>query len=102
MMRLDVKRELIENCCSMFSRLSYYDKCLPRSFKRLATRTIRSDFKRGLKQVNKKIKVYIELPKIKKVEEGMVKEERPTKKTASGEMIIVDERAVRRTKDNIT
>jgi len=99
-MRLDVKKELIEKCCSMFSRLSYYDKCLPRSFKRIAIRSIRCDFKRGLKQVNKKIKVYIELPKIKKVEEGMIKEERPTKKPVSGEMVMVDERAVRKVKSD--
>jgi len=80
----------------MYSRLSYFEKCLPSSFKRIAIRTIRKDFKRGLKQINKKIEVYIELPKVEKVGEGMVKVEDKEKKAVSRDLIEVDPLAVQR------
>ena len=52
-----------------------YGDGVPKSFYRKAVNTIRRDFNKGIKEINKKAKAYIELPKIKPEGNGMYSQE---------------------------
>lgn len=89
MIRLELKEQLITECCSAYYLLSRYEKCLPKRFVWKASKSIRKDFKKGLKVINKKAEVYIELPKIESVGNGMYKETMETEKVNDTKEIVV-------------
>lgn len=62
MIRLQYKSTLIEDCTQLFCVLAKSQGCTPKRFRDIATRTILKDFKKGLKQINKKIPVFVEVP----------------------------------------
>lgn len=62
MIRLQFKATLIEDCTQLFCVLAKSQGCTPKRFRDIATRTILKDFKKGLKQINKKIPVFVEVP----------------------------------------
>ena len=75
MIRLDLKSDLIDSCCGVFQVLAEYKKVAPRGFLRTAKRSIKQDFRKGLKIINKKCKVFIELPKMKEVSDNSYSKE---------------------------
>lgn len=87
MERLKQKAKLISDTIRVFSGISKYEKVLPRRFRKKAVTSLQSDFIKGLKQINKKIPVYIELPKLESCGNGMYKEVDPkTKEPVNNEI----------------
>ncbi len=80
MERLKQKAKLIADCTRIFAGISKNDRVLSRRFKRKASRTLENDFMKGLKQIDKKIPVYIEMPKLESCGNGMFKEVDPKTK----------------------
>ena len=74
MKRLQVKAKLIEDCSVIFSGLSKRAEVLPKKFKKVAERNILRDYCKGLRIINKKCPVYVELPKIESCGNGMYRE----------------------------
>lgn len=70
MKRLSVKGRLMCDCDHLFEELERYKSCVPKSFYRRSRRQIDKDYKEGIKQINKKIPVFIELPSLKKEGNG--------------------------------
>ena len=73
MLRLDLKRELIADCNSIFIETNRCAQATNKRFRRLVERSVMNDFKRGLKEINAKVKTYAELPKFDPVDNGMVR-----------------------------
>lgn len=71
MIRLSHEGKLMKDCTALFEFLSQKEGCLPRKFKRRADKYIIRNFNRGMKQIEKKIPVFIELPKLEKKGNGM-------------------------------
>ena len=65
MYRLNLKHSLIKECSDIFLYVSRFKMSLPLSFRLKIKRTIIRDFSKGLKQINKKCPIYVELPKLK-------------------------------------
>ena len=74
MKRLKNKGRLIDDCSLLFCGLAEEREVLPKSFRRKCEKTILQDFKKGLRIINKKIPVYIEMPQLKSVGNGMYRE----------------------------
>ena len=74
MMRLSQKSKLMKDCITVFSMLTQYAKCLDKRFLRLSRKTISKDYKKGLKQIEKKIPVYVEMSTLKECGPGMYTE----------------------------
>lgn len=74
MQRLRLKIGLIHDCHIAFCDLAEKKNVSPKSFRRQAERSIKRDFRKGLKQIDKKVPVYFELPKYESVGNGMWKE----------------------------
>ena len=74
MKRLSNKGRLIDDCSLLFSGLSENREVLPKRFRKKCEKTILRDFIAGLKIINKKIPVYIEMPELKSVGNGMYRE----------------------------
>ena len=74
MIRLDLKGQLIGECCALFETLGYFKECCPKSFNRRAVKTINKDFKKGVRAINEKAKVFIELPKFESKGNGVTAE----------------------------
>ena len=62
MIRLQYKATLIEDCTQLFVILAKSQGCTPKKFRDCATKTILKDFKKGIKQINKKVPVFVEIP----------------------------------------
>ena len=77
MQRLRLKIGLIRDCHVAFCDLAEKKNVSPRSFRRKAERSIKRDFSKGLKQIDKKVPVFFELPKYESVGNGMWKEVDP-------------------------
>lgn len=89
MKRLKNKGRLIDDCMLLFGGLSEKREVLPKSFRRKCTKTILRDFNKGLKIINKKIPVYIEMPQLKSVGNGMYREiDSKTKEPVSDEITV--------------
>ena len=76
MLRLKQKAKLIKDIFLIYESLSSKRQCCPKSSMRVAFRNITRDFKKGLKQIDKKFPVFIELPKLKKEGNGAYSEQR--------------------------
>lgn len=88
MLRLDEKKILIKDFCDTFADISRftgqinpgtrikgsYFGCLPKKAVRLMHTTLVKDLIKGLRQINRKFPVYIELPNLKKEGNGMYSE----------------------------
>ena len=91
MKRLQYKAKLIKDCSVIFQGLSKYKEVLPSKFKKRAEKSVLSDFLRGLRQISKKCGVFVELPKIESVGNGMVREiDTKTKEPVSNEITVSD------------
>lgn len=88
MIRLDLKQKLISDCCNIYMLISRYNDCLSPRFKYLARKSINKDFKKGLKAINKKAAVYIELPTLQPEGNGMYSERYENKPEATKEIIV--------------
>lgn len=75
MIRIDLKEELLNDCCNIYANLSRYNACLPKRIKRIITKSLSKDFKKGLKVINEKAPIYIELPKLKEEYNGAYSKE---------------------------
>lgn len=78
MIRLNLKSDLINECCEIFLNINRFGQIdahgnsnLPKSFKKLAIKSVNRDFKKGLKEINKKASVFIELPQYEKINDGI-------------------------------
>lgn len=74
MKRLINKGRLIDDCSFLFSSLAEKREVLPKIFRKKCEKTILRDFRKGISIINKKIPVYIELPKLESCGNGMYKE----------------------------
>lgn len=89
MKRLKNKGRLIDDCSLLFSGLSEKRDVLPKSFRRKCEKTILRDFRKGLQIINKKIPVYIEMPQLRSVGNGMYREiDSKTKEPVSDEITV--------------
>ena len=89
MKRLSNKGRLIDDCSLLFSGLSEMREVLPKRFRKKCEKTILRDFNAGLKIINKKIPVYIEMPELKSVGDGMYREvDSKTKEPVSEEITV--------------
>lgn len=108
MIRLDEKKALIQNVLDIYSLMSRYTGdpnskekgrfagCIPKKLKRRADKSILKDFIKGLRQIDKKCPVYIELAKLKKEGNGMYSEEsvNTNPQVDTKEIIVSDVRVV--------
>lgn len=74
MQRLRLKIGLIHDCHVGFCDLAEKKGVSPKAFRRLAERSIKSDFRKGIRQINKKVPVFIELPKYEPIGNGQWRE----------------------------
>lgn len=74
MLRLKLKAKLIKDTSSIFKDLSKNKAVLPKRYLRISERTLMCDYKVGLKIINQKTPVYIELPKLSEAGNGMYSE----------------------------
>lgn len=71
MIRLKVKGKLMKDSELVFEFLAKKEGCLTKGFLRFARKQILKDFKKGIKQINKKIPVFVELPKYEEKAPGV-------------------------------
>lgn len=71
MIRLKVKSKLIKDVETVFEFLSKKEQCLTGRFLRFTRKQLFKDFKAGIKQINKKISVFVELPEYEEKGSGM-------------------------------
>lgn len=89
MLRLSEKRNLLEDCAVIFLGLSKYREVLPKKFRKKTTRSVMADFNRGLRIVNKRVPVYVELPLLEAKDNGVYREVNPkTKEPLTNELVV--------------
>lgn len=87
MLRLRLKAKLISDTTRVFSGLAKNERALHRSFIKACRRSLEKDFKKGLKNIDKKVPIFIELPKLETCGNGMFKEVDPkTKEPVNNEV----------------
>lgn len=74
MMRLKLKAKLIKDTSSIFGAIAKARATLPSKYVKVTERTIMRDFRKGLKIIDAKVPVFIELPTLKKEGDGMYSE----------------------------
>ena len=74
MERLIHKGQLINNCIGVYKTLAQYVAVIPKSFRKKAERSVTRDFMKGLRVINKNNPVFVSMPKLERVGNGMVKE----------------------------
>ena len=91
MIRADEKLKLYNTYLPLFNSISNNSQLKgAKPFLRVTRRSALKDYKKGLKKINKNIKVFVEMPKIKSVGNGMVEEVYPkTKKENKNKVIEV-------------
>ena len=67
MERIKYKKKLIKDVLNVFSEISSKHQSCPKAVARVMKKSVIKDLKKGLKVLNSKIPVYIELPKYEKV-----------------------------------
>ena len=114
MIRLDEKKILIQDVLDIYSLMSRYTGdpnskekgrfagCIPKKLKKRADKSILRDFVKGLRQIDKKCPVYIELAKLKKEGNGMYSEVSvdTNPQVDTKEIIVSDVRVVSSQKNN--
>lgn len=70
MLKFSIKRKLIQEASDVLGFLMKRKQANPASFTRFATKTIMKDFKKGIRQINQKVPVYVELPKYEEKSKG--------------------------------
>lgn len=89
MIKADIKVELFNQYLEVFTQLSNNTQLKgAKSFLRVTKKSMLRDYKKGLRQIDKKVKVFIELGKFKKVCDGMVEEVFPKSKQAKENKVI--------------
>lgn len=74
MERIRHKKKLLQDTNGIFSDLSKYKTVYPKGYYNRILREIKKDVYKGFKVINKKNPVFIEMPKLESVGNGMVKE----------------------------
>ena len=90
MKRLSVKAKLIKDCANIFKAIEKDKEAFTGKAKRFAAKakaTIYKDYLKGVKIINKKIPVYIEMPKLKKEGNGTYSKEIPKSSDEPKEII---------------
>jgi len=87
MRRLQIKAKLIADCSVIYEGLAKNKEVLPKKFRKRSELTVLRDFLKGLKIINKKCAVFVELPKIESCGNGMTREIDPkTKESINNEI----------------
>ena len=74
MERLKHKAKLIKSLDDLWLSISANKRAYPKGFEKVSVRSLMKDFKKGLKVIDKKNPVFIEMPSLKKVgTDGYVK-----------------------------
>ena len=73
MIRLSHKGQLIDDCAEIYKRLAKDKEVLPKAFRKKAERTVTRDFMKGISVINKNNKIFVEMPKLEKVGNGIIK-----------------------------
>lgn len=74
MERLKHKAKLIKGLDELWLSISANKRAYPKGFEKYAVKSLMKDFKKGIKVIDKKNPVYIEMPTLKKVNtDGYVK-----------------------------
>lgn len=96
MKRLEQKGELIADITNVFQGISQnlqvYSKCgyYGFLFRRKAVKSVFKDFKKGLRVIEKKIPVYVELPKLEEKSNGGYVEHRANDPPGKTDEIVFD------------
>lgn len=85
--RFDEKKDLMMDYCHLVAELNRYD--LPKPMRRRFYREMNSDINKGLRDINKKIPVGIEMPTRELVGDGMYKERYLDEENANVRDIVV-------------
>lgn len=88
MIRLDLKRCLIEDINRICVEIQRYAGATNKRFRRIAMWSINADFRKGLREINKKVPVLIELPNMKKEGNGAYSESHENKPAENKEIIV--------------
>ena len=93
MIKSDIKIALYNDFLNVFTSLSSSQQLKgARSFLSITKRSMLKDYKKALRQIDKKVKVFVELPTYKSVGDGMVKEvfDGEQKKTTNDLVVVED------------
>lgn len=80
MKRLQLKAKLIEDCSVIYEGLAKNREVLPKKFRKRSEMSVLRDFLKGIKIINKKCAVFVELPKIESCGNGLTREIDPKTK----------------------
>ena len=89
MERLKHKYKLHKTVAPLWREISAESKAYPRGYSRFMIKSFMKDVKKGVKIINQKNPVFIEMPKLKAVGNGQVKEVRETLDNAEDDNILV-------------
>lgn len=85
MERLSHKIQLLYDTTEMWKIISQNRACYPNSYYRAYLKSILKDTKKGLKEINKKNGVYVEMPTLKSVGNGQVQKVHDTEEVNMGD-----------------
>lgn len=94
MLRLKAKGKLIKDVCDIVGVLQRNRNALPKSMYKVAEKSLKKDFKKGLKIVNQRIPIFIEMPELKKEGNGVYSVDKKTKTDNENKEIVVNVPAV--------
>lgn len=90
MIRFQHKDALLACVEVIFKRIGRSKAVFPRAIIRITKRSILKDYKKGLKRINRRVPVYIELPKFVKEGNGMYSKQYGKSDTAEKEITVTD------------
>jgi len=88
LIRIDEKKALIDDCCGMFRDISRYSRYIPNRLFKAITRSITKDFVKGLKIIDRKNPIFIEMPQLQAEGNGMYSENVQNIHTENKEIIV--------------
>lgn len=90
MERIRHKRKLISDTNGIFAELSKMQNIYPKGYYKKMQNEIKKDVMKGIKVINKKNPVFIEMPTLEKIGNGQVKEKYSNREPPDDENITVN------------
>jgi hypothetical protein len=85
MERLKHKIQLLYDTTDMWKTIAQNRACYPKAYYKAYVKSILKDTKQGLKEINKKNKVYLEMPTLKSVGNGQIQKVHDTEEVNMGD-----------------
>lgn len=99
MIRLQHKDALLACVEVIFKRIGRSKAVFPRAVVRVTKRSVLRDYKKGLKKINRRVPVYVELPQFKREGNGMYSKQYGKSDTAEKEITVTDISRISQPKD---